>query len=93
MTGIELTPEVIAFARAVVAQVDGPPPEPMVTMVPRILFNPRTRVIHNPACGAAKGCAPLTKEQLYAITDTPWGCLRCDSFNVEYVYDYVEVTR
>jgi len=87
---IEITPEVVAFARAVLAQVekDNPPPPPRVN---RVLFNVRTKVIHNHWCRSAGGCVPLTGDQIYAITDEPWGCLVCDTFNHEEVYDTVEI--
>lgn len=84
---IEITPEVIAFARAVVALVDGP----ATRREPRLLFNVRTGVIHNPRCGHASGCRPMTKDQIYAVVDEPWGCNRCGSFMRETPFDRIEV--
>ena len=72
MTAIEITPEVIAFARAVIAQVG-----PATRTEDRFLFNVRTGIIHNPTCRSRGGTLPMTKDEIWAAHEWPEGCKVC----------------
>ena len=74
---IELTPEVIAFARAVVAIVDGPPKPDTRHVGIRYLFNVRTNRLHNQGCRSVEGSVPLTVEEIDAMTRHVYGCHSC----------------
>lgn len=95
---MELTPEVIAFARAVVALVDGPPPPPNPHdrdhFGVRYLFNVRTRRLHNRGCRSVEGSVPLTSEEIEAITSRPYGCQSCGTWRDDGVlfYDMVLIS-
>lgn len=89
---VEVTPEVLAFARAVIAAHEAAQPQ----REPRYLFNLRSGTIHNPGCQAQRWAVPMTMAEIAANRKNRLpviDCMACGSFESPGLqpYDTVEV--